>query len=330
MNSDFLKKIKLFIKNDNLIENGDSIVVGVSGGPDSMCLLHSLEQIRNDGLDFKITVAHINHMIRQNAILDEEFVKKYCNAHQIDVFIKRFKVEEYAKQNKIGTEEAGRKIRYEFFDEVMEKVGANKIATAHNANDNAETIILNIIRGCGLDGLKGIEGKNGIFIRPLINIQRDEIEEYCEENKLNPCIDESNKELIYQRNKVRNVMIPYVKKEFNENIIETLNRLSRIAKEEADYLEEITKEKFKSVIEQEENGKVILKLKEFNNLENVIKKRVVRYTIYKVLGNIHGIGVIHIDDIINMCSKNIGNKYLTPNKNIKVSIENKKIFFEAI
>ncbi len=225
-----IEKIENNIIKNKLIESGDSIVVGVSGGPDSICLLHALEQIKNRGLDFRITVAHINHMIRVNAILDEEYVENYCQKHAIPVFIKRVEVEKFARQNKIGTEEAGRKVRYDFFEEVKEKVGANKIATAHNSNDNAETIILNILRGCGLDGLKGIERKNGIFIRPLIDIERREIEAYCGENNLNPRIDETNSELIYQRNKVRNIMIPYVEKEFNENFVGTLNRLSRNSK----------------------------------------------------------------------------------------------------
>lgn len=225
-----IDKIEKNITENKLIESGESIVVGVSGGPDSICLLHVLQQIQKRGLDFQITVAHINHMLRVNSILDEEYVENYCKNHRIPVFIKRIEVEKYAKQNRIGTEEAGRKVRYDFFEEVRNNIGASKIATAHNSNDNAETIILNAIRGCGLDGLKGIEGKKGIYIRPLINTSREEIEAYCKENKINPRIDETNRELIYQRNKVRNVMIPYVQREFNENFVATLNRLSRNSK----------------------------------------------------------------------------------------------------
>ena len=330
MESELVKKIVQFIKENKLIEPGDSVVVGVSGGPDSICLLNVLEKIRENEFTYDITVAHVNHMIRESAILDEEYVENYCKTHNINAYIKRFEVEEYAKQNKLGTEEAGRKVRYDFFEEIRKKVGANKIATAHNANDNAETVILNIIRGCGTDGLKGIEAKHGIFITPLINIQREEIEQYCSINNLNPRIDESNSKLIYQRNKVRNVMIPYIKQNFNENIIETLNRLSKIAKEESEYIENKTKEYYEEIFLSEDTSQIVLDLEKFNNLENVIKKRIIRYTIYKILGNIHGVGAIHVDDIINMCLKNVGNKFLTPNKNIKVSIKNKKIFFEAI
>ncbi|MBR6033607.1 MAG: tRNA lysidine(34) synthetase TilS [Clostridia bacterium] len=295
-----------------------------------MSLLNILEKIQKNGLDFKITVAHINHMIRDEAVEDEQFVEEYCKVRNIPIYIKRAEIEKIAKDNKIGTEEAGRTVRYDFFEEVRKKVNANKIATAHNANDNAETIILNIIRGCGTDGLKGIEPKAGILIRPLINTSREEIEEYCNKNKLNPRKDKTNDELIYQRNKVRNVMIPYVKKEFNENFVGTLNRFSKIAKEEADYIENQAEEKYKTMLISEEDGKIELKLKLFNEQENVIKKRIIRYTINKTIGDLQGVGNIHVEDIIKMCEKNIGNKYLTPNKKIKISVKNKKIVFEAI
>lgn len=325
-----IEKVEKIIKEEKLIESGDRIVVGVSGGPDSICLLHVLEQIQKKGLNFELFVAHINHMIRPNAILDEEYVENYCQKHEIPVFIKRIQVLEIAEKEKIGTEEAGRNARYEFFNEVKEKTNSNKIATAHNSNDNAETVIMNLIRGCGLDGLKGIERQTENLIRPLINISRKEIEDYCKKNQLNPRIDESNMQLIYQRNKIRNVMIPYVQKEFNSNFVGTLNRLSQIAKEESDYIDRQVKAKYKAIVEKEESGYIELNLQQFNLLEIVIKKRLLRYTIYRVLGNVKGIGTIHIEDIISLCEKGIGNKFLTPNKNIKISIKHKKIIFEAI
>ncbi len=323
-----IEKVEKQIKEKKLIELGDRIVVGVSGGPDSICLLHVLEQIRKRGLNFEIFVAHVNHMIREEADSDEQYVENYCKKAGIPVFIKRIQIEEIAKQKKVGTEEAGRNERYAFFEEVKQETHATKIATAHNANDNAETVILNIIRGCGTEGLKGIEAKSkdGI-IRPLIDISREEIEEYCEENGLNPRIDKTNKELIYQRNKVRNVIIPYIEKEFNKNFIGTINRLSKITAEESELIQNIAKEQYKKICINECNDKIEIDLALFNLQHLVIKKRILRYTIYKVLGNVQGIGSIHIDEILSICDKNIGNKYVTPNKNIKVSIKNKKIIF---
>ena len=328
MENELTKKVEKFIMENKLIESGDKIVVGVSGGPDSICLLDVLRKIKSGNLFFEIYVAHINHMLRENAIIDEQYVENYCKKNDIPVFIRRADIEKISKTKKIGTEEAGREIRYNFFEEVMKNVGANKIATAHNENDNAETVILNIIRGCGISGLKGIEAKTKNLIRPLIETPRKDIEEYCFINKLNPRTDETNKELIYQRNKVRNVMIPYIEKEFNENFTQTLNRLSCIAKEETEYIEAIVEEEYKKIVLKD--GKEIeLSLKGFNKLHRVIKKEMIRYTINRVLGNLQGIGNIHIEDIIKLCENEIGNKYLMPNKKVKVCIQNKKIIFVA-
>jgi len=315
------------IKKNNLIKNGDSIVVGVSGGPDSITLLDILIKAQKE-IDFKINVAHINHMIREDAIDDEEYVENYCKTKNIPCYIKRVEVEEFAKEQKIGTEEAGRYVRYEFFNEVLQKTNSNKIATAHTKNDNVETVLMNIIRGSGTIGLRGIEIiRDGKYIRPLINCQREEIEKYCEENKLEPRIDKTNMENIYTRNKVRNLLIPYIQKEFNPNIIDTIDRLSQIAKEENEYFEQKTKDVYKEILIKETKQEIQLDLKKFNDLELVIKNRIVLYTINRLLGTNSGIGKIHIQDIIKLCNNNIGNKYLIPNKKVKILVKNQKIFF---
>lgn len=231
------------------------------------------------------------------------------------------------KNKKKEQKKYGRNVRYEFFNEILEKTNSNKIATAHNSNDRAETVILNILRGSGLSGLKGIEpNREGKYIRPLININRDDIEKYCEENNLKPKYDESNNENIYSRNKVRNEIIPYIKKEFNPNIIKTINRLSDVATEENEYLQEITKQEYEKIFIKEGNN-IILNLKKFNNLELVIKRRIILYTINEVLHTTNGIEKVNIDDIIKLCSNNVGNKYLTPIKEIKIYVKKGKIYF---
>lgn len=218
-------------------------------------------------------------------------------------------------------------MRYEFFNEILEKTNSNKIATAHNSNDRAETVILNILRGSGLSGLKGIEVKRDEkYIRPLIEIDREEIEKYCEENNLNPKIDETNKESIYSRNKVRNEMLAYIKKEFNPNIIKTINRLSQVATEENEYMQKITKQEYEK-LSTKDNDIIILDLKKFNNLELVIKRRLILYTINETIHTTNGVEKVNIDDIIKLCSNNIGNKYLTPIKEIKVYVKKGKIYF---
>ena len=323
-------KILEIIKKYNLIENEDKIVVGVSGGPDSITLLNILKNIKESKyINFEIVVCHINHMIRQEAIEDEEYVKKYCKDNNIECYVKRIEVEKMAETQKIGTEEAGRKARYEFFNEILEKTNSNKIATAHTANDNAETVLMNIIRGSGTTGLKGIEAKRDNLIRPLIESTREEIEDYCKENNLNPRIDKTNFENIYTRNKVRNMLIPYIKENFNPNIIDSINRLSNLSKQENTYLDHITEKTYNTLLLEEKNDEIILDLKAFNSQELVIKNRVVLYTINKVLGTRSGIEKKHIEDIIKLCSNNIGNKFLIPNKKVKILVKNKKIFFMA-
>ena len=321
------QKIINTIQENNLIEYGDKIIVGVSGGPDSICLLDILYKIK-DEFNLTLYVCHINHGLRKNAILDEEYVKDFCQKRNIECFIKNADVKGQAKQQKIGTEEAGRNFRYDFFEEIFKLKKANKIATAHTENDNAETIIMNIIRGTGLPGLKGIEKKRqNKYIRPLINCARSEIEEYCYKNNLEPRIDETNKENIYTRNKIRNICIPYIEREFNSNIIGTLNRLAEVVTEENDYIQGEVEKIYKIILLEEKEKSIILDLKNFNKQNLVIKRRIILYTINKVLGTINGIEKKNIDDIINLCSRNIGNKFLYPNKNIKIMVKNKKIYF---
>lgn len=314
------------IKDNNLINEGDKIVLGVSGGPDSICLLHLLNNLTNT-LKITIYVAHINHSIREVADMETKYVQDFCKKIGVECFVKKEDILSLAKKQKKGTEEVGRQVRYSFFDEILEKTNSNKIATAHNSNDRAETVILNILRGSGISGLKGIEAiRDQKYIRPLINTDRESIEKYCEENNLEPKIDETNKENIYTRNKVRNVVIPYIKKEFNQNIIKTINRLSIVATEENDYLMKITKQEYAN-ISNIENGIITLDLKRFNNLELVIKRRLILYTINEAIHTTNGIEKVNLDDIVKLCSNNIGNKYLTPIKEIKIYVKKGKVYF---
>ena len=313
----------------NLIQDGDKIVLGVSGGPDSICMLDMMRELKEEkNINFEIYVAHVNHMIREEAIEDEKYVQNYCLKHNIKFFVKRVDVQKIANDKKIGTEEAGRKVRYDFFEEVLQKTGSNKIAIAHNKNDKIETIIMHLLRGSGLSGLKGIEPiRDNKYIRPLIECERQEIEQYCEDRKLQPRIDKTNFENEYTRNKIRNIVIPYIKKEFNPNIIQTLSRLSEVATDESNYIDLQTQKIYNKLLIEKSDKQIILKLKEFNQQENVIQKRLVLKTIKELNGSTDRIEKIHIEDIIKLCTNNIGNKYLTPNKNLKILVKDKKIFF---
>lgn len=323
------EKVRKTIREYNLIEKNDSIVVGVSGGPDSMTLLSILLKLKEE-FNLKIYVAHVNHMLRENAIKDEEYVKKFCEKNNIEMFIKKANISEIAKKEKIGLEEAGRNIRYNFFEEVLKNTKSNKIAIAHNLNDKAETIIMNTLRGSGVSGLKGIEAKRKKYIRPLIEIERYEIEKYCIENEINPRHDESNDDNTYTRNKIRNIIIPYIRNEFNPNIIKTLNRLSEIIKEEDEYVQSETEKIFKEILLTDEKNKIEFDPRKFNDQEKVIQKNLILLAIKKVKGSTQGIEKVNIDDIIKLCNNNIGNKLIRPVKQLEIGIKNKRIYIKNI
>ena len=318
------------IKRYNLIQSGDKLVLGVSGGPDSISMLNILNEIKEEW-QFQIYVAHINHMIRKEADDDEIYVQQYCEKNNIQFFVKRVNVQEIANIQKMGTEEAGRNIRYEFFEEVLQKVGANKIAIAHNKNDKIETIVMNLLRGSGLSGLKGIEPiREQRIIRPLIECERQEIEQYCEQYILEPRIDKTNFENDYTRNKIRNIVIPYIKNEFNPNIIETMDRLSQVATEESNYIELQVEKIYQKLLIERSQKQIILKLKEFNQQEKVIKNRLILFVVRELMGSTQRIEKVHIEDIIKLCNNNVGNKFLTPNKNIKFLVKDKSIYVTSL
>lgn len=332
INIELKNRVLGFIKKYELIKYGEKIVLGVSGGPDSIFMLDILNKLKiNKDLEFELVVAHVNHMIRQEANEDEQYVIDFCKKNNIQCFTKRIDVLNYANNKKVGTEEAGRILRYQFFDEILKNEKAQKIAIAHNKNDKAETIIMNLLRGTGVTGLKGIEPvRENKYIRPILEIDRKEIEEYCTYNKLEPRIDKTNFENMYTRNKVRNIIIPYIKEEFNPNIIDTINRLSEVVTEENEFLENLAKREFENIVVSKKENEIVLDLKMFKELDEVIQKRIVLFSIEQVLGNIVGIEKIHIEDIIKLCKNNVGNKFLMPNKNIKVLLKDRKIYFTNV
>lgn len=327
--NDLQQKVLTTIQKYNLIQKDDKIVIGVSGGPDSMCLLNCLFCLK-EILSIELVVCHMNHMIREEAEEETKYVQAFCEKITVPCFTKYANVIKMSQEQKLGTEEMGRKVRYEFFEEVAKKVGANKIATAHNNNDNAETVLMNLLRGSGISGLKGIEIKVKQYIRPILECNRTEIEDYCKEKKINPRIDKTNLENDYTRNKIRNQLIPYLQKEFNPNIIQSLNRLSDLAGEEEEYFKEIIEQTYETLKIGENEEEIILNLQKFNAIPKVIKGRLLLYTINKVIGTTQGVGKVHIEDCIKLCANNIGNKYLTPNKNVKIFVKQGNIFVKKM
>lgn len=302
------------IDENNMIEMGDKIIVGVSGGPDSMCLLHILMSLRKK-YNIAIIAAHVNHGLRGNeADADEAFVKEYCEQNNIEFYSRKVDLESIAAERKLSTETAGREIRYEFFRELMGKLRAQKIALAHNANDQAETILMRIIRGTGSEGLTGIKPiRDGIFIRPLIDVSRADIEKYCRDNDIRPRVDRTNFENIYARNKIRLELIPYINNNFNCDIVNGLGRLAKTLSVDNDFLESEAAIRFKRYCTYE-NNKVVITKEAFYEQEAMLT-RIIRNALAKLTGSLYNFEKIHIYDIINIQKHETGKKVVLP-KNV--------------
>ena len=227
------EKIIRFIEEQELIERGDKILVALSGGPDSVFLLHFLLKYRKK-YGIEIGAMHVNHMIRgEEANKDEKFCRKLCLKLGVDYHTVKRNVPSFAKTNKISIEEAAREIRYKELTKIQKNFFYDKIATAHNCSDNAETVFLNLIKGTGLKGLSGIPIRRENIIRPILSISKDEILEYLKKNKVEYLIDKTNLSNIYERNFVRNEIFPQIKKHLNPKIEQTIFKSSLVLKKQS-------------------------------------------------------------------------------------------------
>lgn len=313
MVNNIINIVKNNIVENSLVKKGDKIVVAVSGGPDSMCLLDILYRLK-DELEFSILVAHVNHGIRIESDLEKEYVEKYCKERNIPFFYLKVDVPKLSKEKKISEETCGRMVRYDFFEKVRQENNADLIAVAHNLNDNIETILLNQIRGCGLKGLIGMDFKFNNIIRPLLTIEKKDILVYNNELELHPCFDKTNEEDIYLRNKIRLQLIPYLQ-ELNPNFVTNISRMRNILKEDNDFIEEYTNIVFDKVIIKIDNSKIVFDFSKFMNEHKSIQKRIIRKIIEKKISNLDGIENIHVLDIIKLLNNNIkGKKYIIGNK----------------
>lgn len=288
------------IEKNGIIKKGDSIVVGVSGGHDSVCLLHILSSLKED-LNLKLVVVHINHMLRgSESNRDEEFVKKLCKGLNIEFKSIHVDINKVSKEKGISLEEAGREERYKNFGMVADSVGADKIAVAHNKNDQAETVLMNIIRGTGLDGLKGMDYIRGRVVRPLLGTERSEIDAYILEKKLDTVTDSSNLESIYARNKIRLGVIPNIDKLFDSNLVKSIDRMNRLLKDDIDFIDSKAKKSYFNAVLKKENEEVELLLGKLKSMHIALKRRVIRKAIQEVRGNVKGIESVHIESVLDM------------------------------
>ncbi len=238
---EFTNKINELISEYNMLENTNKIFVALSGGADSMALLHFMIQYCKDNhKDIEVNAVHINHHIRgAESDRDENFVKEYCSNNNIKLFVKSFDVISIAKERKIGLEECGRELRYEYINSLCDD--KTKIATAHTASDNTETLLFRLARGTGLKGACGIPPVRNNIIRPLLYITREEIEEYCQKFSLPYVIDSTNLSTDYNRNKIRHCIIP-VLKEINPSIHKAVTRFTNALIYDYKFIEQITNE----------------------------------------------------------------------------------------
>lgn len=258
------QKIELFLKKYCLDKHDLVYLVAFSGGFDSMCLLDSLKKISKN----KIVAIHLNHGWRGNeSDNEEENCKIFCEKSGIEFYSERL------PQNIPHTETAARDARYSFFEQCADKFNSNIVFTAHNKNDNAETLVYRICNGTGISGLQGIAPNRDIYFRPLLNISRDEIEEYCKKNKLNPNFDSSNNNTNYKRNYIRAEVLPSFEK-INPNIIDSINTLSIVASEETEIIEEYLNLIMNKI---SKDGKI--DTQKFLKLSDSVQKKII-YTIY--------------------------------------------------
>ncbi|MDW7668325.1 MAG: tRNA lysidine(34) synthetase TilS, partial [Bacillota bacterium] len=289
------EKIETNIKKYNLIKEGQNILIGLSGGPDSVMLLHVL-RIFKKKKNFNLYAAHINHLYRgEDAYKDEEFVRKLCEDFNVQLYIKRQNASILAKENKITEEEAGREIRYGFFNKILKEIGGGLIATAHNKNDQAETLLQRMIRGTGIEGLTGMDYKQDNIIRPLLNIDKEEILKYLEINSFNFCIDKTNTEPIYGRNKIRLELIPYIEKTFNENFQDTLFRMSQNMKDDYKIINRQVENNFSKCLISKDKERIILDIDTLKKFPKGIRSRILRNSIEYIKGNKVDVERKHID-----------------------------------
>lgn len=290
-----LEKVGGFISSHRLFERGHLVVVGVSGGADSMALLHILNSLRNR-LEIKLQVAHLNHGLRgEEAREDASFVEAAAQALGIPCTVSEANVAEIARQGKLSIEEAARQARYEFLFQVANEVGGDRIAVAHNADDQAETLLIHLLHGTGPEGLAGMKPVSGLVVRPLLEIRRREIENYCLTSRIPFRTDSSNFDLTFLRNRIRHQLIP-VLTEYNPNIVENLVRTAEIIRGENDYMDgevlSATSEVLKVTGE-----KICLEESVFSGLDLAIQRRLIRQVYRQLLGKDAALDFSHVERV---------------------------------
>lgn len=306
-----IRKIQQNIAELKLFQGVKHVVVGVSGGADSICLLHILKTMQKQH-DFDIKAVHVHHGLRgEDADLDAYFVKEFCQCLVIPHEQYNVDVRQVASQRKISEEEAGRLLRYEIFAKEVSAHTGSVIAIAHHLDDQVETVTHHFIRGTGLKGLGGIRPKRQGIIRPLLNVTRKEIEIYLAHHTIPYREDATNKELVYTRNRLRNDLIPKIKKEYNGNFSNNINNMVKLLSQEESFLEEYTSMKFKECAVCLEN-QCTLDLQMLNNMHTAIKRRILRKALEQFYRGLKDVSFVHIEDMLVLLEGETGKRISLP------------------
>ncbi len=312
----FLKTIEKY----NMLTKGNTVIVGLSGGCDSVCLFTLLHKFKEQ-LHINIEAVHINHLIREESHLDEKFCVELCNHYNTPLHIYHIDVDKIAQEQKLSSEEAGRLERYKAFNKHC-KDDTYKIAIAHNKNDVAETFLMRLFRGSGVQGLKAIPPTRDNIVRPIIEIEREDLETYLTNCNQHYCTDETNFLPIYTRNKVRLSLLPEIKNTYNTNIVSTLYDTSKILEEEDDFVQSIVSEKFKELSDfttNLHNEKIlVLNLEKLLGLHSYLQKLIILKSTSLFIYHNKNVSKKHISSILEIL-ETTGNKTLNLPNNLLVT-----------
>lgn len=256
-------------------------------------------------------MVHVNHKMRNEAGEDAAYVKALCESHAIPYYLVEEDVEAVAKREHLSSEEAGRKVRYDAFERILGEQNANKIAVAHNKNDRAETVLFNLFRGSSIKGMSGIAPVRARIIRPLLCVERSEIEAYLEERKISYCIDRTNAEDIYTRNRIRNHIIPYAEKQISENVVAHINDTAEILEETEALLQKMTRRSYDELV-QEEQGELRIERLPFRQLDRIIQKYLIMECMHRVAGSRKDITSRHVQKVLDLFDMPVNKKINLP------------------
>ncbi len=293
------EKVKKTIRDHGLFHKGDKVLISYSGGVDSTALLHLLLELQKEW-PLELFLGHFNHRLRQSAEEDERFVKEVARKLSLPLFIGRGDVQARARAMKQNIEETGRQLRYEFLNQEAAEIGGAKIATGHTMTDQAETLLMRLMRGSGLRGLAGIyPAVDERLVRPLLEVEREDIEAYIKEKKVAFRMDESNLDRRFLRNKVRLELLPYIRKNFEPAIVRQLGRMASIIREEDTLLEEMAREKTKEAVKKKSHSLTLERLSLFS-FPRALARRVVRNFISELRGSLRRISFEDVESILNL------------------------------